>query len=102
MITLIKYLIISVLLTSGHYGKKHQKDIPDFTYDKVKSDFCEGFYYGYKIGYCFNRRTDCKVGVIPACPQRKTGEKNTYQDGYNRGFSYGVAARKSKEENAEL
>ncbi len=55
------------------------------------SDYCDGFQSGYKAGYCY-RQFGCIPPIPPICPIPRIGE-NSFQDGYNRGFTAGSAAR---------
>lgn len=55
------------------------------------SAFCDGFAAGYKAGYCY-QQYGCIPPIPPICPIPNIGE-STFQDGYNRGFLAGQAAR---------
>jgi hypothetical protein len=51
--------------------------------------FCDGFYVGFRAGYCYNRN-GCIPPPPPICPIPNAGESwNSYRDGYNRGFLVG-------------
>lgn len=53
------------------------------------SDYCSGFEYGFKQGYCY-QKTNCITPLTPLCPIRNYNEKNTFEDGYNKGFITGI------------
>lgn len=55
--------------------------------------YCDGWEDGYKQGWCYEDNA-CIEPVVPVCPIPKVGQ-NTYQDGYNRAFIKGRAARKN-------
>lgn len=52
--------------------------------------FNDGYSNGYKEGYCFGKSVGCIAPVTPIAPIPPIG-KNTYQDGYNIGFTDGKA-----------
>jgi len=49
--------------------------------------YCEGWEKGYVAGYCYEV-VNCIEPVVPVCPIPEIGF-DTYQDGYNRGFTKG-------------
>jgi hypothetical protein len=51
------------------------------------SNYCKGWEVGYVAGYCFEIY-GCNAPNTPNCPTSEAGF-DTYQDGYNRGFSKG-------------
>lgn len=61
----------------------------------VSSDYCDGFSDGYKEGYCYEQ-VSCPSPPVPPCPYMRHNEKDTYKDGYNRGFTQGVKTRNTK------
>ena len=54
----------------------------------IKSDYCDGWENGYEEGWCYNQGYNCLTPLIPLCPLPYL-YKETYQDGYNRGFIKG-------------
>ena len=62
-----------------------------------KTSYCEGWDAGYKAGWCYDQDYGCIDPIVPLCPLAKYG-KDSYQDGYNRGFVAGKAAKVLKKE----
>lgn len=60
----------------------------------AQSAFCEGWKSGYKQGWCYNFGNGCGAPATPTCPSANYGASN-YEDGYNRGFLVGKAARET-------
>ncbi len=56
-----------------------------------QTDFSNGYEKGYKEGYCYED-FGCISPVSPVSPIPNIGY-DSYQDGYNRGFSDGKAAK---------
>ena len=54
------------------------------------TEYCDGWADGYSAGYCYNSGYACIPRIAPLCPLPKLG-KDSYQDGYNRGFLRGMA-----------
>jgi len=52
-----------------------------------QTDYSNGWKKGYKAGYCY-QDYGCTSPIPPVSPVPMAG-KNTYQDGYNRGFTIG-------------
>lgn len=68
---------------------------------KGQQKFDIGFYDGFKNGYCYSNQSGytCNPPAPPLSPLPQTNEnRDSYQDGYNRGFLYGQA-RRSKDDN---
>ena len=64
--------------------------------------FDEGYKNGYKEGFCFDKSIGCPSPIAPIAPIPPVG-KNTYQDGYNIGFTEGKAkGGKNKSGNTSL
>lgn len=59
----------------------------------AQSSYSNGFVDGYKKGYCY-LDVGCVPPVTPVIPVLRIGEKDTYQDGYNRGFDLGLDDKK--------
>jgi len=62
------------------------------TYSQTNS-YSDGWKVGYKAGYCY-QNYGCVAPVAPVSPIPRVG-KNTYQDGYNRGFTEGKSDNNS-------
>lgn len=61
-----------------------------------QTKFNEGFTEGYKKGYCQDKGVGCISPVPPVAPVPQPSENfNSYQDGYNRGFTQGLNDGKS-------
>ena len=56
----------------------------------TQGSFNDGFYAGYKEGYCYNSSSSCVSISPPNAPISPAG-KNSYKDGYNIGFTRGKA-----------
>ena len=50
--------------------------------------FGDGYEEGWKAGYCYDK-ANCYSPVSPSPPSPSSG-RNSYQDGYNRGFAEGT------------
>lgn len=62
----------------------------------AQSNFSKGFSEGYKKGYCQDKGINCIEPLAPIAPVPNAYENiNSYQDGYNRGFTIGSNANKS-------
>ena len=57
------------------------------TFINAQDGFCSGWEKGYNKGYCYNKNYGC-YPTIPICPIPNIG-RDTYTDGYNRGFVEG-------------
>ncbi len=68
-----------------------------------QSNFDVGFKDGFKNAYCFTNNQSvyiCNPPLPPLPPLPQINEnRNSYQDGYNRGFLYGQARRRTDESN---
>lgn len=63
-------------------------------------DYDRGFKNGFKEGYCYNDY-GCISPIAPITPIPLVGESNdNYQDGYNRGFKWGLEDKQSKKSNS--
>lgn len=53
--------------------------------------FCAGYAHGYHAAYCYGHTSDCmeQPAPIPECPN----VKGSWRQGYDRGFSDGMATR---------
>lgn len=61
-----------------------------------QSNYSNGFQSGYKNGYCHNKGVGCVSPNPPIAPLPSVNESlNSFQDGYNQGFSVGLNANKS-------
>jgi len=58
---------------------------------KKESKYCDGWEKGYKAGWCYEI-VNCIEPIVPVCPVPKPG-LDTYEDGYNRGFTQGKKKR---------
>jgi hypothetical protein len=68
---------------------------------KAQTSFDNGFKEGFKNGYCYSANSGflCTPPLPPLPPLPQiTESRNSYQDGYNRGFLYGRAQR-DKDDN---
>jgi hypothetical protein len=69
-----------------------------------QSKFDIGFKDGFKNGYCYSNNQSgllCTPPLPPIPPLPQINEnRNSYQDGYNRGFLYGQARRKEDDSNS--
>ncbi len=62
----------------------------------AQSNYSSGFDEGYKNGYCYGDAF-CSSPIPPITPIPLIGESDdSYQDGYNRGFSVGTKDRQKK------
>lgn len=82
-------LLLMVLMTS-------------FTNENFETKFEKGFNEGYESGWCY-QEPNCVAPSPPSAPTPNVNESsNSYQDGYNRGFTKGKKDKKmSKEEKLE-
>jgi hypothetical protein len=85
-LTLIILLTFTVLHINAQYN------------NPLESNFEKGFKEGFKQGYCFgNKGGDCFYPTPPIAPQPGLYEsKDSYKDGYNKGFQMGSDLFKSK------
>ncbi len=51
-------------------------------------EFCDGWEFGYEQGWCYDQVGECITPILPLCPIPEI-YRDTYQDGYNRGFIKG-------------
>ena len=80
-------LFLLLILTSTIFGQ---------------SKFSNGYSDGYKNGYCQNRGIGCMSPLPPIAPIPNIEENlNSYQDGYNRGFTNGLNSQKSSNSNSD-
>jgi hypothetical protein len=56
---------------------------------EIQSSFCDGWANGYVAGWMYAKPNSYKP-FIPFCPFPEPG-KDSYQDGYNRGFVQGLS-----------
>ena len=64
----------------------------------AQSNFDNGFKSGFNNGYCYSNQASgtCYPPVPPIPPLPQLNEsRDSYNDGYNRGFLYGQAQRKN-------
>jgi len=55
------------------------------------TNFSIGFDKGFKEGFCYNKGQDCLSPLPPLAPlPRITESKDSFWDGYNRGFQTGL------------
>lgn len=66
---------------------------------QLKSNYERGFEIGFKEGYCYNRSTlDCFTPMTPLSPIPRINEnRESYTDGYNRGFQYGLDLKRNND-----
>lgn len=61
-----------------------------------QSNYSNGFQSGYKNGYCHNQGIGCISPIPPVTPIPSVNESiNSFQDGYNQGFTVGLNANKA-------
>ncbi len=67
----------------------------------LETNFAKGFKDGFKKGYCYgNQGVDCFYPTPPMAPLPGMNEnENSYQDGYNRGFTVGSDLFKSQKQD---
>lgn len=68
-----------------------------------QSYFDKGFKSGFKNGYCYSNQASgtCYPPIPPIPPLPQLNEsRDSYNDGYNRGFLYGQAQRKNDDNNS--
>lgn len=67
---------------------------------QIFSNYNRGFENGFKEGYCYYSKTvDCLVPLTPIIPTPRINEKSdSYNDGYNRGFTFGQNLKRNKTE----
>jgi hypothetical protein len=57
----------------------------------LSTPFDEGFYYGFKAGYCY-QKFNCISPIPSIAPMPNINESfDSYSDGYNKGFIVGLA-----------
>lgn len=59
------------------------------------TNYCNGFEEGYKAGWC-DDDYGCIEPIVPVCPVMRINDKDTYRDGYNRGFKMGIKAKENQ------
>lgn len=79
-----KLILFSTLLITTHISY-------------AQTDFSNGYKSGWKAGYCF-QEDFCSSPIPPSAPMPNLN-KNSFQDGYNRGFIDGKASKSSKVQN---
>lgn len=57
----------------------------------ASADYSDGYCAGYKAGWCYGSNF-CIEPICPIAPIPELG-RDSYQDGYNRGFLAGIAAK---------
>lgn len=69
-----------------------------------QSNFDIGFKDGFKNGYCYSNNQSsytCNPPIPPLTPLLQINEnQNSYQDGYNRGFLFGQARRRTEDNSS--
>jgi hypothetical protein len=68
-----------------------------------QTNFDIGFKDGFKNGYCYSNQSGiiCRPPLPPLPPLPQINEnRNSYQDGYNRGFLYGQDRRRIDDNNS--
>jgi hypothetical protein len=68
----------------------------------AQSNFDIGFKKGFAIGYCYSNDENANYYCIPPLPPlpplpQISESSDNYQDGYNRGFLYGLAQRRAED-----
>jgi len=88
-LTILLLLILTVLDISAQYN------------NPLETNFAKGFKEGFKQGYCYgNKGVDCFYPTPPSPPLPNIYEsKDSYKDGYNKGFQVGSDLFKSKKED---
>jgi hypothetical protein len=68
---------------------------------KAQTNYSDGFRAGYRNGYCYGTEPDsCIVPIPPTHPiPSNTESPDSYQDGYNEGFSMGLTDQKKNSSN---
>lgn len=76
-----KLLLLMILLIS-------------ISFIQTQTKFEQGFDKGYSAGYCYQEE-NCLSPSPPSAPTPNVNESNdSYQDGYNRGFTKGKEDKK--------
>jgi hypothetical protein len=74
------------------------------TFSFGQSNFDKGFKEGFKSGYCFSNNQStyyCNPPLPPLPPLPQINEnRNSYQNGYDRGFLFGQARRITDDNNS--
>nr|WP_314551247.1 tetratricopeptide repeat protein [uncultured Capnocytophaga sp.] len=64
--------------------------------------FTTGFEAGYRVGWCYDKGISCIPPIPPIAPIPKIGEDmNSYEDGYNRGFTMGKEDSKTEKQSSK-
>jgi tetratricopeptide (TPR) repeat protein len=68
---------------------------------KAQTNYSDGFRAGYKNGYCYGIEPGSCIAPIPPIPPipSNTESPDSYQDGYNQGFSMGLMDQKKDSPN---
>lgn len=71
--------------------------ITSMGFGQIHSNYHKGFDVGFTEGYCYNSQTvDCFYPMVPEAPLPRINEsKDSYQQGYNRGFQFGMDLKRS-------
>jgi hypothetical protein len=72
------------------------------TYAQITKNYDNGFEKGFKEGYCYQSDAIyCNPPLTPFIPlPRNNEDRNSYTDGYNRGFVIGKSLREIKKEES--
>ena len=77
----MKYFLLAIIITLF---------ISAWTSEGRYDSFCEGWKDGYKEGWCYELPHNCITPIVPLCPLPEL-YRDTYIDGYNRGFLKGLS-----------
>jgi len=67
-------------------------------FSQINNNYNRGFEIGFQEGYCYNKGISCLTPMKPLTPMPRINEnQESYTDGYNRGFQYGLDLRRNND-----